>query len=272
MKDSTNLNSICSNRILRAVAIATLAAAPCATAGAQVSSEADAHVLDVNVDAVFGLLNLHVGPVIPVSGQAPAAFNNSQTLLNINASAPGIATLSTGLLNAQAESDVTSLSISGFSQASATIDDLSLRIVPGAIFLIPDLISVSALTISSTSRVEWDGDSFTTSGGVSIEDFSISIAGVGQLAIVANPAPNTVLFDALGIRIVLNEQIMTSDIDSMRMSVNAIHISVDPLLNVVDADVVIAHSEAAMLVPAPTSALLGAGVISPLLRRRRRKC
>jgi hypothetical protein len=77
------------------------------------------------------------------------------------------------------------------------------------------------------------------------------------------PAPNTVLLDALGVKIVLNEQTTTTNAAGETvLTVNAVHITVtDPITGLVTEDIIIASSECSALAaavppPPPTTGIL----------------
>lgn len=257
-------------KILLWSAVGTAAAvliAP-ATARAGISGAGSSSALDVDVHAVGGLLGISVGPAPAVNGLAPNPFTLSQTTLSAHASTAGIASLTTGVLHAAAQSDITSLSLTGTTFAASRVDDLSLRIVPG--LLTPDLLRLTAGTISSTAQLTFNGTQVVASGASSLEDAGLSVAGVGSHNLFAAAEPNTVLLDALGLRIVLNEQILTTIGGTSTFEVNAIRITARGPLQTVDADVVFAHSAATLTVPAPGGAGFTAALLGLAFTRRRR--
>ncbi len=248
-----------------------IAAAVCASgasAHAAISGQSDAHALSADVHLVATLVGINVGPLPVASGAAPGVYDVMQTAVAASASFPAVAGLSTGVLNAHASSDIGFASISGQTFAESTVDGLSLVVVPGVI-LTPDLINLSATTIGSSAQVAFDGSNLTTNGGFTIEDLVLSVSGA-NIPVNANAAPNTVLLDAAGIRIVLNEQILTTMGDTTSLEVNALHITINSPLQIVGANVVIGHSFASMTVPAPGAAgVLGASGLLAVRRRRR---
>lgn len=230
-------------------------------ASAGQSLRADVHLL-------AGSLGIQVGPIASATGAAPSAYSHSHTVASVSASALGVASLNTGLLDANADSNINNGSLSGFASADATVNQLALRIVPGTI-IIPDLISLNATTISSNVQVGHDGSAFTSTGGIVIENAVLRVSGVGLIAVNANAAPNTVLLDLLGIRIVLNEQFTHNDGVTLTRTVNALRITVSGPLQAVNADVVIASSSASVTVPsAPTAGLFGTALLAGARRRR----
>ena len=100
------------------------------------------------------------------------------------------------------------------------------------------------------------GSALTATGSTTLVNAGVGgTLGLG-LRIGASVAPNTVLLDLLGIRVVLNEQLVGGDgITSRSISVNAIHISIqNALLSLIarlTGNIVIAHSEAQAVCPPP---------------------
>lgn len=248
-----------------AAAAVLFAVASAASGGISAASEGTA--LDVNVNLLGGGLGINV-VAAHAAGAAPASYFDSDLVLSAAASALGVASLSTGVLTADASSDVEASSSAGQAFGASQVNGLSFDIVPT---ILGSLVSLDSDTIGSSALVGWDGSQFSSNAGFVIEDADLVVAGVGSIFIDANAAPNTVLLDLAGIRIVLNEQILTQNGDTLSLEVNAIHITVDPLLNVVDADVVIGHSFATMTVPTPGAGAL-AGLGGLMAARRRRRC
>lgn len=248
-------------------AIAALSAIA-GNAAAAITATSNAHGLSADVSLVGGLVGIDLGPLPSASGVAPSPYAVTQSTLSASASVVVVGSVNTALLTSNASSNVNFGASSGVAMADATVNDLNLELVPGALFL-PDLLFLSADTITSSAQISRSGGLTTTTGTSTIENAVLSVSGVGFLSVAANPAPNTVLLNAAGIRIVLNEQVITTLGDTTSIQVNAIHISVNGALNTVDADVVVGHSAASMTVPTPGAlALLGAA--GTLATRRRR--
>jgi len=263
--------TVATKRVQKFTAATLLAGAAIAcpsVASAAFSGASDATALDVNIGLVGGLVGVFVGPLPVASGNAPNVYDVQNTTASVNASAIGVADLSTGLLTAHAESNIGPSSVTGSTSADSEVDGLELEIVPG-ILITPDLVNLSATTIASNAMASFNGTTTQLLGGIVIEDAVLSVAGVGNIVVNANAAPNTVLLNALGIRIVLNEQITTITGDTHSIEVNAIHITIDGALNVVNADVVIARSYAEITIPAPAGVTLAAVPMAFAMRRRR---
>ncbi|KAB2834473.1 MAG: DUF11 domain-containing protein, partial [Candidatus Dadabacteria bacterium] len=150
--------------------------------------------------------------------------------------------LSTGVLATSASSVIANDNTS----ADATVDNLSLSVV-GAL----QVLSIGADTVVSTADVSGDcgTGSLTATGATTIENGSAGgTLGIG-LTISSSPPPNFELINLLGIRVVLNEQIVTGDgVTSRGITVNAIHVdltnTVLSLLGVLSGDIIIAQSQA----------------------------
>lgn len=252
------------------VALAAFAACASSASAGFVSAQSNGHALSVNLSALVGIAQLNVGPVPHASGSAPVPYTQSVTLATLNASTLGVATIGTGLLRSEANSDVDGGAGVRTTSAHVVIDDLGVRVVPGALF-VPDLINLSATTITSTSSVFGDGNTLSALGSSSLEDLTLSVAGVGNIIVGANPAPNTVVLNALGILIIANEQILGGDgITSRSMTTNALRISISTLGgNVVGGDIIIGHSHAHAIIPSPGAASLLCGALLVGTRRRR---
>lgn len=238
-------------------------------ASAAISGASNAHALSADVHLVSTLVGIDVGPLPSLAATSPNPYSTTQTVASASASALGVASLGTGLLRSTVTSDVAAMSSTGMAFGSSQVNGLGLRIVPGLLPIL-DVVNLGATTIGSDATVSFDGVNLVRSGGIIIEDADLHVAGVGVITIDANAAPNTVLLDALGIRIVLNEQILSGVGDTASIEVNAIHITIDSPLQLVAADVVIGHSFASLTIPAPGSVACIAGGGLLVLRRRRR--
>lgn len=238
--------------------------------------------ISLTVSPLLGLAaSVTSGPLATASGTAPGAYSDSDSLLTLN-----IANLvTTGLLVSNASSNLDGTNGSKYASADATVNGLGLSILgslPGL-----SVLNLSATTIQSTASISGDYGSLAASGGTTIEGLSLN----GITILDLSPPANNVLLDLLGIRVVLNEQIISGDgISSKDFAVNALHVSfenvlglLDGTLGLINGDIIIGHSEASMMagpttpngpgpseVPAPASLLLlGMGLLSLGCLRRR---
>jgi len=188
-------------------------------------------------------INIDLGPVSTASGNAPPDYSDADTVLSTGLSTGQTGNiLSTGVLATSASSVIANDNTS----ADATVDNLSLSIV-GAL----QLLSIGADTVVSTADVSGDcgTGSLTATGATTIENASAGgTLGLG-LTIASSPSPNFELINLLGIRVVLNEQIVTGDgVTSRGITVNAIHVdltnTVLSLIGVLSGDIIIAQSQA----------------------------
>lgn len=228
------------------------------------TSSAYGEFVDLTVTPFLGTAAIITsGPLPAVSGSAPTPYNLNNSALS--ASVPPF--LSTGLLSVNASSDVDTLSGFRNTGADATVNDFS-------ILLSSFGIDLRATTVQSTAAVTGDFGTFSAVGTTTFEDLTIN--GVAFLFI--NPMPNTILLDVPGLTITLNEQITSGNLPgSSGIAVSAIHADFNnflaPDLSLVNGDIFISHSQAAMMgvVPEPeTYTMLLAGLVSMVAVTRRR--
>lgn len=258
--------------------------------------------IDVDLSALAGALSLSAGPLpAGATGSAPPAYNVSDSVLSLNlldsvcvTSLPLVgctlyvaAGVGTGLLTGDAASDVDGGGGSRFASATGTVNDVEVNAGTG---LLTNLFStlglgLTATTLSSSSLVSGDYGSFLASGSSVIEDANLTVAGVGQIALDAYAAPNTVVdplgaLSTLGLTVVLNEQTSTCGASSCDMAVNALRIGFDnfavgtALLN---GSIIFGHSEAmlmaeAAVIPVPAAVwLFGSGLMGLIAVARSRR-
>ncbi len=192
------------------------------------------------------VVGIDLGPVAPSSGSAPPDYSDSDSVLSASLSS-GLtgSILSTGLLSTDAISDIANDTTS----SSATVDGLNLSVVG----LLP-LLTIGADTVVTTAEVSGSCSegNLTATGTTTIENAGAGgTLGLG-LTIDSNPTANFELINLLGIRVVLNEQIITGDgVNSRGITVNAIRIDLtDTILSLIGAlsgDIVIAQSQAEVI-------------------------
>jgi hypothetical protein len=208
----------------------------------------------VNVTPL-GLLNVTSGPLptvtLPAGGGGPLTANVLSACVG-----PACAILKTGILNVSTQG---TLGASGGSSSSASVANV------GA--LTNNSGGLTATAVSSKCSV-----------GPNSSSGSSTLVGASLLGqpLALNPPPNTTITVPGVATVILNEQITTGGPGDYSLTVNAIHVKLNPLLG--SGDVIIAQSKCGEAGPdvtipfAPigiigTSAILGA----VLIRIQRRK-
>jgi hypothetical protein len=226
--------------------------------------------------------NVNVGPIAPSSGSAPPPYNVSNSVASVSQSANlttglgGVTQgLQTGLLTTNANGTATG------AEATATVNNLMLSLQSNS--LLASLLGLSATTIQSFSQANSVGG-LDASGSTTLEGLLLNGSVFGGTtfdgSLFVNPAPNTILFNAGGLLITLNEQTLFGDgVTSTGISTNAIDIAFNNFAlgtGLANGNIIIGHSEAlATLGPAAVPEvstwammLLGFGAIGFAVRRR----
>ncbi len=261
-----------------------------------VSGSAQGYGVSSELSAFGGNLGISVPPTpngASVSSAPPASASDSVLGLEVSDShSTGLPPtnyalgLSTGLLSAEAASDVDGGTGARHSEASALVNDLGFGV--GTLNLLNVLtatvVDLSAATLSSNASVSGEAGSFVASGSASLENAYLSVAGLSLLglgvndttgALVANPSPNLIILDALGITVTLNRQIVDCLFASCSISVDALVVEFTDFVfggSLLNGDLVIGHSQASLNaspVPLPAAAwLFGSGLMVMLTGNR----
>jgi uncharacterized repeat protein (TIGR01451 family) len=220
------------------------AAAPRASAATTGASSAYGEALHLTLaPLVGGGLPIDSGPLPEASGNAPPPYSQAMTQADVTVQGSmGLGKiLSTGILSVEADSNVPR---SNQAHARAEVDNTSL--------LVTSLLNLSANVIVSEASIGGTcGSSLTPVGTSTFVSASLGgIVGTG-LTVPPNPAPNTELLNQLGIRVVLNEQLLAGDGTTREtLSVNALHVYLSNVslgtIGALNGDIVVSHSQAAL--------------------------
>ncbi len=203
--------------------------------------------ISLKLQTLLATVQASSGPLSTVSGDT-SPFNKDASALSLSVGLGSFGTvLHTGLLLSHTDSASPSQVSS-----NATVHDLGISLVPVA-----PLLTLHADEVRSSAVIGGTcGSALSATGSTTLVNAGVGgTLGLG-LQIGATVPPNTVLLNLLGIRVVLNEQILGGDgITSRTISVNAIHISVvNSLLaplGSLSGDIVIAHSDAQVVCAPP---------------------
>ena len=213
---------------------------------AQTEGNSSAYGVFVDLDLVpllGGGIGISAGPVPTASGTAPPDYIDGDNVDELDVTNPNTGNiLSTDIITVNASSDIANDNTS----SDATVDGLGVSIVG----VLP-LLTIGADTVVSTADVSGDCSSgtLTATGTTTIEGAGVGgTLGLG-LTIDVSPTPNFELINLLGIRVILNEQIITGDgVNSRGITVNAIHIDLSntilSLIGALSGDIIIAQSQA----------------------------
>ncbi|HEY8022152.1 MAG TPA: DUF11 domain-containing protein [Thermoanaerobaculia bacterium] len=220
--------------------LATLAAPVAAQtnpAGSAFGESIDLHLLPL----LGGGIPILSPPQAFVAGSAPPAYDLSASRLSLSVATPLTGTLlTTSLLNAHAAS--TGAALDG-ATANASVDRASVRLL-GAL----PLLTLSAETIRSSATLGGPCAGGPASTGTA-DLVNLRLGGPLGAGITFNgaAAPNTVLLDVAGIRVVLNEQLVSTSGTTTSLTVNSVHVSAHgavTALGVLSGDIILAQSQA----------------------------
>lgn len=183
------------------------------------------------------------GPIPFAEGEAPPAYTQNRQVLSSGTSVGLLGDIvSTGEINARVDGIEQELA-----RGEVSIDGLELSIV-GKL----PLVTLTAGTIDSLAEVSGPCSSgLDTALSARFENAVLDGSLVPRTVIPLNPAPNTVLLDLAGIRIVLNEQAEQGDAAMMSQGrVNAIHVYLNNVslsgLGVLNGEIIVGHALARM--------------------------
>lgn len=272
----------------RCLLLATLVFQPLSPATAATVISSSAFGLSSTVK-VINTVGVTVGPIGAVSGTTPPGYANIGGVASANATVDlGVVSLvsaglqlGTGVIATSASANGTTPADTSAGSASADVDDLNLRLFTSVLGVSTTTLGLTADVLRSQTQVVRIGQSATLLGQSSFSNLSLSLFGLPLLALGADAqvAPNFVVYDLAGLRILLNEQVASTDSNGVqRLLTNAMRISFDNFLlsgRALTGDVIISQSVASIgidAVPEPaawTQLIAGFGVLGLALRRRR---
>lgn len=217
-----------------------------------------AHAVSSTVKVV-GTVGVAVGPLAATSGTASPAYDADSSVASLDTEiALGVVGgtraglgLETGLLTSNSTANGTLPGDTTSGSAMAQVNDLGLDLFT-KISILPAIttLGLGADTITSMTSVNRVGTGAVLVGSSVFENLDLQLLGLLNfgLGVNAQVSPNFVLVDALGLRIVLNEQIVGGNGgDFQSLTTNALNIGfVDYLLGgrLLTGNVIIASSYA----------------------------
>jgi uncharacterized repeat protein (TIGR01451 family) len=212
-------------------------------AQAQLSGSAFGEQVSLTVAPLLGgPVQVASGPLPQVSRTSTSAFSASDQLASVGVSTPLTGSiLSTGLLTVTTAATTSSATSEVVSTSG--INGANLQVVG----LLP-LLTLGADEIRSSARLTGCGAATVSTGTTNLVNARLGgTLGLG-LSVLANPAPNTVLLNLLGIRLVLNEQLPSQNGNQRTLVVNAVHLSLNALpltaLGLLTGEVILGQSRA----------------------------
>lgn len=261
-----------------------------ASAATTISSEAYALSSTVRVANTAGV---NIGPIVPTSGTASPGYSQTASLASLASTTDlGVVTavvaglgINTGLLGSGATANGTFAGDTTAGSANSSVNALSLSLFTRVLVPI-NTLSLGADLITSQTSVSRVGNIATLTGQSVFTNLNLELLSLLNFSLGANAqvTANTVLYNLLGLRIVLNEQISGGDgITSLSLATNAIHLAFNDYVlggRTLRGDVIIGHSAASInldqISPAPEPAVwlqfvAGFGLIGLGLRGRQKR-
>ncbi len=229
-----------------AILLALLPAPPARGQGTVGSSSAFDQKVSLKLTLPLGLgASAQRDPVAEVSGDAPPAYTDSAS-----ASETGLSLLGSKVFSTSQASSSAQGTLEGVPLVSARVE---LEIVEVALAGLVPLLTLASQNVAVDASVSGPcGDALSAAGTTSLSGTTIGGALGFGVTVPADPSPNTVLINQAGVRLVLNERILTgSSFDSLKLAINGIHIQLDEALvaglGTLTGDFVFGHAEAELI-------------------------
>ncbi|HVF61371.1 MAG TPA: choice-of-anchor P family protein [Thermoanaerobaculia bacterium] len=226
-------------RLVSLAALAALVPVPPLAAETTPTGQSDAFGVSVGVQA--GPLTVAVAPTPAVAGTSPPSYDLDDQAASASASSPPLGTfLTTGVLAVSAASAAPQASDTS---AQAVVNDLAVQAATA--------VQLNATTVRAEAGASGACGTLAASGSTVLENASLTIANPipTVVTLASHPAPNTVAFDGLGVRVVLNEQSTSGGGSAAGITVNAIHVYLDAAVLgglTVSGDIVVSHAAASV--------------------------
>ena len=235
---------------------------------------------------LLGFVTASVGPIASIGGISPPNYNLTTTVLSLNQNlalgVQGVTTVGQSIGTGVETSTATATLPVG--QGSSTVNNLATALTTKlAIAPAITILGLGAGTVTSTSSINGTGvltaTGTTNITGLTVNGLALGITTIDGSAFV-NPAPNTILLSVLGLKIILNEQLLSGNgTTQLGLTTNAIHATFTNFLvggGLLSGDLIVGQSTAAIsvdAVPEPASwamMIVGFVMIGTANRNRRR--
>ena len=223
-----------------AVAVALLFGAASA-ARAQLSGSAFGEKVTLSFAPLIGSpVQLSSGPWPQVSQSSSSAFSTDGEMASVAVSNPLLGSvLASGLMVVTTEAAYSPVSVTSSSSLQSP------RLQLGNLV---SLFGLQAEQFRSTAQLTGCGDDQTSIGTTRLVDLTLGGTLGSGLTAPVDPAPNTELLSIPGIRLILNEQILTVKGGQRTLEVNAAHLSLNAIplagLGLLTGDVILGQAKA----------------------------
>ncbi len=257
-----------------------------------VSSDAYGVYSDVRVVNTVGVV---VGPVAGVSGITPPGYDKTLTVASLNSAINlGLVSLiraglniNTGVLTSTTNANGNLLGGTNSGFANALVNNANVNLFTKA-SVAPAIttLGLGADTIRSASYAATDGTNGFVRGQSVLSNLNLTVLSLLDIHLAENAqvAANTVLLDTLGLKIILNEQIISGNgTADASIQTNAFHLFFDDYvlgLRTITGGLIIGHSAVriqvdprAPSVPEPAvwlQMIAGFGLVGSVVRSRRK--
>ncbi len=278
------ISSSASKSSLMFLAVVTVAL-PVTRAAAVTTVSSSAYGVSANL-TLLGFVTASVGPIASIGGISPPDYTLTTTVLSLNQNlalgVQGVTTIGQAI-GTGVETSTASAALP-LGQGSSTVNNLATALTTKlAVAPAITILGLGAGTVTSTSSINGTGvltaTGSSTITGLTVNGLALGVTTIDGSAFV-NPAPNTILLSVLGLKIILNEQLLSGNgTTQLGLTTNAIHATFTNFLvggGLLSGDLIVGQSTAAIsvdAVPEPASwamMIAGFAMIGAANRNRRR--